>query len=127
MKRRPISITIISWVTIAVGSVALLTGLLSLFDAASALHLEEADAEPLEFGLMLMTRILAVVSGVFMLSGFNWARWLLVFWFTFHIVLSIFHTPLELIVHGVLFTVGLFLLFRPESSTYFRGSRAEAR
>ena len=34
---------------------------------------------------------LAIVCGVFLLRGHNWARWLALAWIAFHVVLSAFH------------------------------------
>ncbi len=38
------------------------------------------------------------------------------------IVLGILHSALQLFVHGLLFAVILYLLFRPQASAYFRGA-----
>jgi hypothetical protein len=62
---------------------------------------------------------------VFMLYGFNWARWLLVVWIGFHIILSALHSPLQLLVHSLLFAVVLYFLFRPQASAYFRDTSTE--
>jgi hypothetical protein len=43
----------------------------------------------------------------------------------FHIVLSIFHSPVELLMHILLFGVIGYFLFRPQVSAYFRGGRSE--
>lgn len=37
-----------------------------------------------------------------------------------HVVLSLFHDVVELIVHGLLFAEILCFLFRPRASEYFR-------
>jgi hypothetical protein len=112
MNKRPLLITIISWIFIAIGSIGFLY------------HLREFKAHPWsEQGLLLIciVRLLAIVGGIFMLRGFNWARWLVVVWIAFHVILSAFHSLMEVAVHGLLFVVVTFLLFRPQSSAYFRG------
>jgi cytochrome b subunit of formate dehydrogenase len=73
-----------------------------------------------------VSRILAVLSGVFMLYGFDWARWLLVVWLVFHVILSVLHSPFQLLVHSLLFAVVLYFLFRPPASAYFRGARTNS-
>ena len=45
-----------------------------------------------------LTEFLAVVCGVFMLRGENWARWLAVAWIAFHVALSAFGQLRELAV-----------------------------
>jgi len=110
MRKRPLSITIISWIFIAVGIVALSYHLL----------------HPSEPGLVwiCLVRVLAIVGGVFLLYGCNWARWLLVIWMGFHVVVGAVHSPGSLLVHGFLFAVIAYFLFRPQASVYFRGKRA---
>jgi hypothetical protein len=60
-----------------------------------------------------------------MLCGFNWARWLLVVWIAYHVILSAFHSPFEVVIHGLLFGVVVYFLFRRQASVYFRDARAE--
>ena len=106
MDRRPLSITIISWLFIIFGSIALLSGVLPLSDLKSHWYVH-------------LSRLLMIVSGVFMLKGQNWARWLLVVWIAFHIVISALHSPLMLLMHVVIFSVILYFVFRRQSSSYF--------
>lgn len=126
MNKRPRSITIISWIFIAVGAISLLNDLLPLVDHAAARRFAEIKAErPLEHWPMWAIHVLAIVCGVFMLRGCNWARWLLVVWIGYHVVLSFFHSRFELIVHGLLFAVVLYFLFRPQASAYFLGGERQ--
>ncbi|HYT60889.1 MAG TPA: hypothetical protein VEL06_12005 [Haliangiales bacterium] len=113
MNKRPRSITVISWLFVATGVIGL------------AYHATEFKAErPFEVDLVWVcfVRLLAILCGVFMLRGSNRARWLLVVWMGYHIVLGILHSALQLFVHGLLFAVILYLLFRPQASAYFRGA-----
>jgi hypothetical protein len=114
MNRRPRSITIISWLFIAAGSIGLLYHL-SQFSCRS----------PFDYGLVaiLLIRLAAILAGVFMLRGVNWSRWLLVIWLVYHVVLSGFHSVAELGMHALLFGTIAFFLFRRQSSAYFRGVR----
>ena len=57
-----------------------------------------------------------------MLRGSNWARWLLIVWLGYHVALSVFHAPFELVVHSLLFAAVLYFLFRPQATAYFRGT-----
>jgi hypothetical protein len=125
MNKRPRSITVISWVFIALGGIALLNRLLPLVDDAAAGRFPELRAErSFEYWPICLLHVLAIVCGMFMLYGFNWARWLLVVWIGYHVVLSIFHSPFELFVHSLLFAIILYFLFRPQASAYFLGARA---
>ena len=115
MATRPISTTVIGWLFIAVGAVALIYHLSDL-----------TNGRPFEHRLVWIcfVRLLAIVGGVFLLRGCNWARWLLLLWLAFHVVRSAFHSPVEVAVHGLLAGVIGFLLFRPVASAYFRGEIA---
>ena len=103
---RPRSITIISWFFIIFGSIALLSGVLPFRDLMSHWYVH-------------LSRILMIVAGIFMLKGHNWARWLLVLWIAFHIVISALHSTLVLLMHVVIFSVILYFVFRRQSSAYF--------
>jgi len=124
MTERPTSITLISWTFVAFGGIALLTGLTGLADPAAA---ERIAQHPGEFWLTQAIRILAVVSGVFMLYGFSWARWLLVVWAGYHVVLGAVHSPFQFIAHSLLFGVIVYFVSRPRASAFFRGTRRERR
>jgi hypothetical protein len=114
MNQRPRSVTVIGWLFIVMGSVALLY------------HLSDFNAQhPFDIGLLWVcfVRVVAVAAGALVLRGFNWARWLLVLWMAYHIVLSAFHAPIELAMHVLLFGMIGYFLFRPEASAYFRRQR----
>ena len=111
MKRRPLSITIISWIFIVFGSIALLSGVLPLADLKSHWYIH-------------LSRILQIVAGVFMLYGRNWARWLLVVWIAFHLVVGALNGVVTLLMHIVIFSVVLFFVFRRDANTYFAGGQA---
>jgi hypothetical protein len=105
MSPRPISITIISWLFIAVGVISIGADLLPLIGIN--ISTGPSDFQTLgffELSLMIFVRLLALVCGVFMLYGFNWARWLLIAWMGFHIVISIMDSPVKLIIHIILYT-----------------------
>jgi hypothetical protein len=116
MEQRPRSITIVSWLFIIFGSVALLSGLLPLGEVTFAQRLSELKGH----WMVHLVRILGIVSGVFMLRGRNWARWLLVVWIAIHIVISALHSALLLLMHVSIFAVVLYFVFRPRSSSYFK-------
>jgi hypothetical protein len=121
MSQRPISVTVIGGLFIASGCIALFSGLLPL-----AQHIDELKQHPFESGLVDLVRILGVTGGLFTLCGFNWARWLIVGWLTYHVILSGFHSPAELLIHALLAVVVTYFLFRAPTGNYFRAARVEA-
>ena len=122
MERRPRPITIIAWFFIIFGSIALLSGLLPF----GGITLAQRVAELNTHWMVHLSRILQIVAGVGLLYGRNWARWLLVVWIAFHIVLSALHSTFQLALHVLIFSVILYFVFRRESSPYF-GVRSDAR
>jgi len=118
MSKRPRSITVISWMFIAAGMVGL------------AYHASEFNTQrpfDSDFLWVCFVRLLAILCGAFLLRGRNWARWGLVVWLGYHVILSVLHTPFELLVHGLLFAAVLYFLFRPRASAYFRDVRTTAQ
>jgi hypothetical protein len=116
MHKRPLSITIIGWIFIAVGIVGLIY------------HSTHPNEEYILW--ILFVRFLALVCGVCMLFRQNWTRWLAAAWLAYHVYLS-FQDYLSrhdkvpsLIVHALLFVVITYFLFRPSSTAYFRGKDA---
>ena len=107
--KRPISVTIIACVYLAVDTLAL------VYHFRELLSLQR-DSVSIE-----LTEFLAVVSGAFMLRGHNWARWLALAWIAFHVILSIVESDHGLAIHGLLSVVIAWILFRPEAARYFRG------
>lgn len=120
--RRPIAITILGWLFVVVGVAGLISSALSLRNdlAGRPPGLSAYRGEP---GLVLTVRALAVVGGVLILYGVSWARWLLVAWMAWHVVLSLGHSSGELAVHAVFLVLLLFVLFSRQATAYFGTAR----
>ena len=115
MTKRPLSVTIIGWLFIVAGTVGLVY------------HATEFKTDgPIQYELVLvcLIRLLAIVCGVFMLRGKNWARWGILVWIAYHVVLSAFHPLSELVMHGLLLAVVAWFLLHPRASAYFRAASA---
>ena len=116
MNKRPLTITILACVLMAAGAIGI------------AYHLSDFNAKhPFEYESIwiLLVRLTAIVSGVFMLRASNWARWLSLAWIAFHLILSFFHSVREVAVHGLVFALFAYLLFRPEARAYFSQAGAQ--
>jgi uncharacterized membrane protein HdeD (DUF308 family) len=109
---RPIPVTMLGYSFIVAGLVGL------------AYHLSD---RPLDrwVALISLIRILAVVGGVFLLNGRNWARWLVLGWLAFHVGVSAFHSLSDCIAHAVLSLVVAYFLLTPPDSKYFQASPSE--
>jgi hypothetical protein len=103
-----------------------------LFVAAGAVgfvyHLTEIKGElPADYDVVwvCLIRLIAIVCGVFVLRGSNWARWGLLVWLAYHVVLSTFHTLSEFLMHSLLLALIAYFLLRARASVYFRNAKAE--
>ena len=108
---RPLSVTILALVLIASGAV----GFIYHFSDLHPHQLLQNDALWVE-----LVRILAIVAGIFLLRGRNWARWFAISWIAFHVVLSFWHPWSQLAMHALVFAIFAVVLFRPAANRYFR-------
>jgi hypothetical protein len=110
MKERPLAVTILAWLYIAVGAMGF------SYHFRALLPPMEPDALWIE-----SVRLLAVVAGIYMLRGNNWARWLAVVWIAAHVVLSMFNSIDQTVVHALFCAAIAFLLFfRRENAVFFQ-------
>lgn len=108
MKQRPFAITVLGWLYIAIGAVAL------WFDGGHILggfHREDP--------WILLVHLLAIVAGAFMLRGANWARWLALLWIAAHVVIGALNGMQQALFHALVFAGITFLLFRTDAREWF--------
>lgn len=115
MNKRPIAVLVIACVYILTGAAG------TAAHSMDYLHSSERDMI-----WAVVVSVIAIVAGIYMLQGCNWARWLAEAWMAFHVVLSVFHAKLELAIHGALFAVITYFLFRPEANRYFKPAPTKA-
>ena len=121
MTRRPLSITLLAWVFIVVGSIGLASGLLSLGRVASSGGIDAMTRDYLiDTGWHLLSGLVATIGGAGLLHGFRWARWVCLSWMAFHVVLSFLHSPFEVSIHSIMLLAMLYLLLRPGAMDYTR-------
>ena len=112
-NKRPLSVTILACVYIAMGTV----GFVYHFTEFKAMHPFQYDIVWIE-----LLRLIAIVCGVFILRGNDWARWLALAWMAFHVILSAFRALPEFAIHCLFCAVIAWFLFRPVAGRYFRGA-----
>ncbi len=111
--KRPLSVTMLAWVFIVAGSIGLATGLIQLLTITSRGSLSSLNRHYLtEIGLIVLSGLMAAIGGAGLLHGFRWARWLCILWMVFHVVLSIWHSPIEVVFHVVMLIGMIYILFR---------------
>ena len=114
MPKRPILVTLLSLLLIVMGTVGLVYHLRDF----RGLH-----PFPLELLLISVLRILAIVSGAYMLRGANWARWLAIAWIAFHVGVSYLNGWKEMVMHAIILVVFAVVLFTRRAGEYFRAGQ----
>ena len=108
--KRPIAVTIVAVIYILAGSVGFIY------------HLREWSSlshSHTEILWMSVVRLLAVVAGVFLLRGENWARALALVWMAFHVVIGAMHDLTSLLMHSMLLVIIMLALLTQKSEAYF--------
>jgi hypothetical protein len=113
-NKRPVSVTILACVYLAIGILGF------------GYHFRELIALEHDSALVELVELVAIVCGVFLLRGHDWARWLALAWIVFHVVLSIFHSAREAAIHGLFCVAIAWILLRSEAARYFHGPRVES-
>ncbi len=116
MKRRPIPLIIVSVVFLIVGVGGLFAAARPVVHFGSSISSHEVR----DSIFVAVSGILAVLSGVFMLLGRGWARWLAMAWLAFHVVMSYFHETFEMVVHFIFLVLIALILFKSSAATYFK-------
>ena len=111
---RPLHVTAFGWLFIAAGVVGL------VYHATELRIPGPVDPEQV---WVLLLRLLAIVGGAFLLRGAGWARWLVLAWIAYHVVLSAFHSSSDTLVHAALLALVAYGLLRSDAAAYFRGMR----
>jgi len=114
--KRPLSVTVLAWVYIVVGTVGFVHHWTE-FQPGDAFHYDFIGIE--------LIRLLAIVCGVLLLRGHNSGRWLALAWIAFHVILSAFHALGEFAIHGLFCAAITWVLLRPQAARYFRGAPIE--
>ena len=107
---RPRSITIVGWLFVAVGAVGL---------PGAWLHGRPGGRT--DIAVAALSALVALAGGIGSLRGRPWARWMVLLWLAFHVVLSSLHALGPGLFHGALLLAIGCVLFRPPASAYFRG------
>ena len=122
MTKRPTSITIISWWLIVLGGMNLfITTAMINNPTVQDLMAQNPIPIPVQYAMSYIQLLVMIVSGVAMLNGANWARYLYVISLLVVSVIGIVTSPMKaaMIPGFVVFLVIAFFLFRPKASAFF--------
>ncbi len=112
--KRPLAVTIIAWLLIAVGALAQVAH-------TSAHGLRHPLAS--DYLWITITELAAIAIGVLLLSGRGWARWLALLWMGFHVAVS-WPVISRLVIHSLLLAALAYFLFRPCTQKYFHQTKS---
>lgn len=118
--RRPPSVIAIGALFICVGLGAVVAGIWRTFVPAGFTAAINDSHAMTDLSLVVVSGLVAAAGGVLLLRGQRWGRWLIVFWLAAHVVISLEHDRFELVVHGLLFVVVTFMLYRRVVSAFLR-------
>lgn len=119
---RPTAVSVISWILIVVSVLNLLTTTVS---ANHPLVLELMKKNPLpipaQFAMIYIGLTVSLVSGIAMLGGHNWGRWLYAIWGSLGMIFGVATSPIKtMMIPGIiLFVVMVCFLFQPATSRFF--------
>ena len=132
MRTRPPSITVIAWILILMGGISLVTMTFVINNAmidkvmidnpaARELLSRSPIPVPVQYAMTYAGLLVMLVSGVAVLKGQNWGRWLYVIGTAAGFLIGIITSPLkEAMIPGfVVLVVVTFFLFRPNANKYF--------
>jgi len=121
MKKRPKSVTVIAWIVIGWGILALPATFLLLTPEAQSLMQRSPIPLPIQYAMQVSGGLVSIVTGIVMLKGLNWGRLFYVIWNAVTLVIVLATAPAKAgVVPGLLlFLVVAFVLFRPAANEYF--------
>jgi len=111
--KRPLTVWAISCLYIVVGVLGF------------AYHLPQLLAHRSDSIWVEFVRLLAIFIGIFMLLGYNWARWLAVAWMGFHVLISLPDYG-QLVMHTMILALIVYGLFRFDAEQFFLHSRSRS-
>ena len=120
MKPRLVSVFLVGCLFALIGGFTIARGLLALaHDVTSPNGPPSASTDAL---WTLGSGALAALGGVFLMRDIAWGRWLCAVWMGGHLLLSLMHSPAQLLVHALLFALIVFVLWRPKARAHFQES-----
>ncbi len=122
MNKRPLSISIISWIFIILGGVMIISMFRPVPEDVEWHMSQFRVRHPIIYLQFLLMPYLAFVCGLFMFLGFQWARWLFVCWFGDNMIAKVVHSPATMLPQALLFGVIMFFLYRPAATAFFNAT-----
>jgi hypothetical protein len=125
MQSRPTSLTVVCWILIVSGPLALASLFTGHMHDSNVAELMSKSALPIsvQYAMMWLGALITSGSGIMMLYGQNWARLLYMGWAIFGIMIGLITFPFKIMLLPSIVGYGIiaFFLFRPATNAYFSG------
>jgi len=125
MQSRPTSLTVVCWILIVSGPLAILPLFMGTMHNPHVVELMNKSPFPVsvQYALMWSGALVTSGSGVMMLYQQNRARLLYVGWSILGIIIGLTTSPIKIMLLPgiVVFAIIGFFLFRPAANDYFAG------
>lgn len=110
MKNCPLPVLIVAILLILAGVVGFIYHLQDFADPNQKLY---------ETTLVELLRIVAIIAGILLLRANNLGRWLAIGWVLLHVIISMFNSLEQTLMHIAVMIIVSVLLFLPVSARYF--------
>jgi cell division protein FtsW (lipid II flippase) len=128
MNIRPTSVTVIAWISILLGAISAASTVAMIDNPIVIDQMKTSPIPiPLQYTISPLGSMVMVASGIAMLKGRNWARFLFLIWSAITLLLiGLVTSPIKaiLIPRLVLLAIITFLLFRPTVNSFFSESKS---
>jgi len=123
MNKRPRAVTFIGWILIAMGIFSMFATSANLKNPKVIASMQETPMPmSIQYAIITLGVMITTISGLGILKGKNWARFLYAGWgvFSFLLAMAIGTMQATMIPGLLIFLVIAYFLFRPEANAYFR-------
>lgn len=120
--KRPISLSIIAWFLIVTAVFSALSGIFTLNNPEALAVLAKSPLPlPIQYGMMFVGLVITLASGIAILKGYNWGRFLYLGWGVLGLIIGALTSPMKMtLIPGLVFLIIIsFLLFRPKATLFF--------
>ena len=125
MNKRPRTITLIGWILIVIGIFSMFATSANLKNPKVIAAMQETPLPmSMQYAILTLGVMIMTISGLGILKGKNWARFLYAGWgmFSFLLAIAVGTMQASMIPGLLIFLVIAYFLFRPEANAYFRSA-----
>lgn len=125
MKKRPLALTVIGWILIVMGIFSMFATSANLKNPKVIEYMSQSPLPlSLQYAILALGVMIMTISGLGILKGKNWARFLYGGWGLFSFLMSVVIGTMQasMIPGLILFLIIAYFLFRSDAHQYFSPS-----